>query len=60
MVSCLIMKPGDMFNQEKVENLEDLPECFKCEGKMINKNGLPCKKCNGTGKINNKFFKDLK
>jgi hypothetical protein len=26
---------------------------------MINKKGLPCKKCNGTGKINNQFFKNL-
>ena len=59
MVSCLILRPEDLVGQEVAGNLEDLPECFKCDGKMVNKNGLPCKKCNGTGKINNKFFKDL-
>jgi RecJ-like exonuclease len=59
MVSCLILRPQDMVRQEASENLDDQPECFKCDGKMVNKNGLPCKKCNGTGKINLKFFKDL-
>jgi hypothetical protein len=59
MSSCLILRPEDMVRQEGSDNLDDLPECFKCDGRMVNKNGLPCKKCNGTGKINNKFFKDL-
>jgi len=42
-----------------IGNLEDLPDCFRCDGSKINKKGLPCKKCNATGKLNNKFFKDL-
>jgi DnaJ-class molecular chaperone len=46
-------------SEEPIENLADLPECFKCDGKMINKKGLPCKKCNGTGRINNRFMKNL-
>ena len=25
----------------------------------MNKKGLPCKKCNATGRLNNNFFKDL-
>jgi len=62
MVSCMILRPEDMVDEVKPMpgTMEELPECFKCDGKMVNKNGLPCKKCNGTGKINNKFFKDLK
>lgn len=61
-VSCLILKPEEINqinSEECIENLEDLPECFRCDGKKINKKGLPCKKCNGTGRLNNKFFKDL-
>jgi len=62
-VSCMILKPEEInkvVNREEcISNDEDLPECYKCDGKKVNKNGLPCKKCNGTGKLNNKFFKDL-
>lgn len=46
-------------SEEPIENLADLPVCFKCDGKMVNKKGLPCKKCNGTGRINNRFMKNL-
>lgn len=28
--------------------------CFKCMGTKINKKGLPCRKCNGTGVITSK------
>lgn len=61
-IQCLIIKPEDYnlnVTEEPIGNFEDLPECFKCEGKKVNKKGLPCKKCNGTGKLNNKFFKNL-
>lgn len=61
-IQCLIIKPEDIEmpnGQEPIENIEDLPECFKCDGKKINKKGLPCKKCNGIGRINNQFFKNL-
>ena len=46
-------------NEGQEVDAESLPECFKCDGKKVNKKGLPCKKCNGTGRLNNKFFKDL-
>jgi hypothetical protein len=42
-----------------VETEQDLPDCFRCDGTKINKRGLPCKKCNATGKLQTKFFKDL-
>jgi hypothetical protein len=61
-IQCLIIKPEDYnlnATDEPIENIEDLPECFKCDGKKINKKGLPCKKCNGTGRLNNRFFKNL-
>lgn len=56
-VSCLILGPTD-FN-EKLELNDDLPDCFRCDGSKVNKKGLPCKKCNATGKLQTKFFKDL-
>ena len=60
-VSCLIIKPDDVNMDGDEERIDDdgAPECFRCDGSKINKKGLPCKKCNGTGKLNNKFFKDL-
>jgi hypothetical protein len=56
-VSCMILRPEDL-NPCDI-NDEDLPDCFRCDGRKINKKGLPCKRCNATGKLNNKFFKDL-
>lgn len=58
-VSCLIIKPDVFKKEENIEDNADLPECFRCDGKKVNKKGLPCKKCKGTGYLNNKFFKDL-
>lgn len=62
-VSCMILRPEEInqvINKEEcITNEEDLPECFRCDGKKVNRKNLPCKKCNGTGKLNNKFFKDL-
>ena len=58
-VSCMILRPEDMAQADKNAKMEDLPDCFRCDGSKINKKGLPCKKCNATGKLNNKFFKDL-
>jgi DnaJ-class molecular chaperone len=61
-VSFLILRPEEINQvnkEEHVSNILDLPECFKCDGKKVNKKGTPCKKCNGTGRLNNKFFRDL-
>lgn len=33
--------------------------CFRCDGTKVSRKGLPCRRCNGTGFINNKFFKEL-
>jgi len=41
------------------EEAGNFPECFKCDGSKVNKKGKPCKKCNGTGKLKEKFFSDL-
>lgn len=58
-VSCMILRPEDLKALDSAGANEELPECFRCDGKKVNKKGLPCKKCNGTGALNNKFFKDL-
>lgn len=55
----MILKPEDLQPNSLNENDEDIPECYRCDGKKLSKRGLLCKKCNGTGKLNNKFFKDL-
>jgi len=58
----MLIGPDDFGNQiqpAQEADLESYPECFRCDGKKVNKKGLPCKKCNGTGRLNNKFFKDL-
>lgn len=33
--------------------------CFRCDGTQVNKKGLPCRRCNGTGKLQSTFFKGL-
>jgi len=56
-VNCMVLKPEDLHPLHEID--DDLPECYRCDGKKVNKKGLPCKKCNAVGKLNNKFFKDL-
>ena len=56
-VSCLILGPTDMKQEQEVS--DDMPDCFRCDGAKVNKKGLPCKKCNATGKLQTKFFRDL-
>lgn len=53
----MVLKPEDLHPLQEID--DDLPECYRCDGKKVNKKGLPCKKCNAVGKLNNKFFKDL-
>ena len=38
---------------------ENVIVCFRCDGTQLNKKGLPCRRCNGTGSLNNKFFSEL-
>jgi hypothetical protein len=58
--TCMILRPEDLLIKEaEANNWSELPDCFRCDGTKVNKKGLPCKKCNATGKLNNKFFKDL-
>jgi len=33
--------------------------CFKCLGSTVNKQGLPCRKCNGTGIIKSKEIREV-
>jgi len=33
--------------------------CFRCDGSQVNKKGLPCRRCNGTGKLQSIFYKGL-
>ena len=33
--------------------------CFKCDGSKVNKKGMPCRRCNGSGTLKNKFYSDL-
>jgi len=57
--SCMLIRPDDLQIDSSGPDDGSSPECFRCDGKKVNKKGLPCKKCNGTGRLRNKFFKDL-
>jgi len=54
-VNCEILKPQQ---EESIED-ENAIVCFRCDGSQINKKGLPCRRCNGTGHLNNKFYGEL-
>lgn len=47
-VSCNLLMPEDLTGSDE-EAIEQEHSCFKCEGTRVNKKGLPCRKCNGTG-----------
>lgn len=46
--NCNIIVPED--EDEEIEEIT----CFKCNGAQINKKGLPCRKCGGTGVLSSK------
>ena len=50
---CNLIVPGSDSDEECIE--EHIP-CFKCKGTQVNKKGLPCRKCNGSGQFNLKGF----
>ena len=55
-VNCTILKPEDDLIRSAMKALPEYLECFKCEGRRLNKKGLPCKKCGGSGKISQRMF----
>jgi len=46
-ISCNLMIPD--IDESGEEAIEPEATCFKCNGSQMNKKGLPCRKCNGTG-----------
>jgi len=58
-ISCMIIDPKQGAAEEKIENDESLPLCFKCNGLKKNKRGLPCKRCMGTGRLRAQVYLDL-
>lgn len=52
-VSCEIIIPDD--EDVKTESIT----CFKCCGSTVNKKGLPCRKCKGTGSISSKEINEV-
>ena len=55
-----ISKENNLEDSDSSSDSVDLVECYKCKGTTLNKRGEKCKKCNGSGQINNKYFKDFK
>lgn len=55
-INCQIIRPDK--EEEAIQDNEAVV-CFRCDGTKVNRRGLPCRKCNGSGTINNKFFKEL-
>jgi len=52
-VSCTLLSP------EAAADGQNLPVCYKCDGKKVNKKGKTCRKCMGQGKINMKFLQEI-
>ena len=55
-VNCQILRPE---NEEESISDEEGIVCFKCDGTKVNKKGLPCRRCNGSGALKNKLYTDL-
>jgi hypothetical protein len=55
-INCQILRPEQQ--EESIED-EEAIVCFRCDGTKVNKKGLPCRRCNGSGSLNNRFFQDL-
>ena len=45
--------------EEEEMDSENQLTCFRCDGNKVNKSGYPCRKCNGSGKINSSFYKEM-
>lgn len=52
-VSCTLLSPEASFDGQ------NLPVCYKCDGKKVNKKGKTCRKCMGQGKINMQFLQEI-
>ena len=48
-VNCEIIIPDE---EEAIE--QESITCWKCAGSTMNKRGLPCRKCNGSGVVTSK------
>lgn len=46
--NCQLIVPD-----EEEEGVEEIT-CIKCNGSQVNKKGLPCRKCGGTGVLSSK------
>lgn len=55
-VNCTILKPEDDLLRSAMKGLPEELDCFKCEGRKLNKKGKQCKKCGGTGRISQKLL----
>jgi len=55
-ISCQIIVPDD---DDQNVTPDQKMQCFKCEGTQVNKKGMPCRKCNGTGQIASKALSEI-
>lgn len=56
--SCSIIVPSDDDAEMNDATTEQI-SCFKCKGTQVNKKGLPCRKCNGTGTVSGHMYGDV-
>lgn len=54
-VTCDLLIPSD---DEDMAGVEEVT-CIKCNGTQMNKKGLPCRKCKGTGTLCSKELSDV-
>jgi hypothetical protein len=55
-VNCQIIRPEA--EEEQIAEDSELV-CFRCDGSQVNKKGMPCRRCNGTGKLQSVFYKGI-
>jgi len=55
-INCQIIRPE---KEEESMNNDEAIVCFRCDGTKVNKKGLPCRRCNGSGNLNSKFMGDI-
>eukprot|EP00826_Nyctotherus_ovalis_P036166 TRINITY_DN3189_c0_g1_i2.p1 TRINITY_DN3189_c0_g1~~TRINITY_DN3189_c0_g1_i2.p1 ORF type:complete len:279 (+),score=84.55 TRINITY_DN3189_c0_g1_i2:1907-2743(+) len=48
----IYLSPTEKIQKADVQEQEDYFECLACNGTKVNRKGMACKKCNGTGRLN--------
>lgn len=54
-ISCLLLNAEEQCAEEDIEEVA----CPFCDGSQVNRRGLPCRKCLGTGKVRDQGISEM-